>query len=67
MITTSYLIYIVLFETLIFGGCGYAVFIKNRSGWWFLLAVLIAGCAYSPSDWAALYTNERVNTSANSE
>jgi hypothetical protein len=47
----TYLIYIVLWEGLIFGGTGYAVFILNRSGWWFALAVFVGSMAFSPLKW----------------
>jgi len=47
----TYLIYIVLFEVLIFGGTGYAVFVLEESGWWFVLAVFISCLAYKPSSW----------------
>ena len=48
LVSTTYLIYIIFFETLIFGGCSYIVFWKGFSKWWFLLAILISGAAYSP-------------------
>jgi hypothetical protein len=47
----TYLIYIVLFEGLVWCGTGYAVFVLDRSGWWFVLAILIAGAAYPPERW----------------
>lgn len=47
----TYLIYIVLWEGLVFGGTGYAVFVLDRSGWWFALAILIGSMAYSPLKW----------------
>ena len=47
----TYLIYIVLWEGMIFGGTGYSVFVLDRSGWWFALAILIGGMAYSPLKW----------------
>lgn len=47
----TYLIYILCWEGLIFGGAGYAVFWLDRSGWWFLAALIIGGCAYSPLKW----------------
>lgn len=51
MMEITYLIYIVLWEGLVFGGTGYAVFWLGRSGWWFLAAVFIGGLAYSPLKW----------------
>jgi hypothetical protein len=47
----TYLIYIVLWEGMIFGGTGYAVFVLEHSGWWFLLAMVIGSLAYSPLKW----------------
>ena len=47
----TYLIYIVLWEGMIFGGTGYVVFMLDHSGWWFALAILIGGCAYKPETW----------------
>lgn len=47
----TYLIYIVLYEGLIWGGTGYAVFWRGFSGWWFLLAVVASASAYKPSKW----------------
>lgn len=47
----TYLIYIIFWETLVIGGCGYAVFLLGFSGWWFLLAFILAGSAYSPTKW----------------
>ena len=47
----TYLIYIILWEGLIFGGIGYAVFGLNYSGWWFLFALFTGGCAYPPERW----------------
>jgi hypothetical protein len=47
----TYLIYIIFWELLIFGGTGYAVFVLDHSGWWFLLAALLGGAAYSPKKW----------------
>ena len=47
----TYLIYIIFWEGLIFGGTGYAVFVLDRSGWWFALAIIIACSAYSPLRW----------------
>jgi hypothetical protein len=47
----TYLIYIVLWEGMIYGGTGYAVFVLDRSGWWFALAVPLSFCAYHPLKW----------------
>lgn len=47
----TYLIYILAWEGMVLGAACYAVFVLNRSGWWFLLAVLLSGAAYKPKDW----------------
>jgi len=39
-----FLIYCILFETLVLGGCGYVVFVMGYSGWWFVLAIAISTC-----------------------
>lgn len=55
-IAVTYLIYIVLFEAMIFGGAAYWVFARGRRGWWMLVALLISSCAYSPAKWHGLMT-----------
>lgn len=50
----TYLIYIVLWEGFILGGCAYVVFELGHSGWWFALAIPLACMAYSPRRWIAL-------------
>ena len=47
----TYLIYIVFWESLVFGGTGYAVFVLGHSGWWMLAAAILGGLAYSPLKW----------------
>ena len=47
----TYLIYIILWEGLIFGGTAYVVFWMGNSAWFFALAILIGSCAYSPRKW----------------
>lgn len=54
MNSITYLFYILIYEGLIWGLFGYAVFSMGASGWWFLLAVLASSGAYSPEKWAAL-------------
>jgi hypothetical protein len=50
----TYLIYIVLWEGMVIGGTGYAVFVLGHSGWWFLLSVALSINIYSPGAWAQL-------------
>jgi hypothetical protein len=57
-IVITYLFYIVFYEAMIWGGCAYVVFFLNRSGWWFLLAVLLSSAAYSPAKWHRLLTGK---------
>lgn len=52
--SATYLLYIIFWESLTLGGCAYCVFWRKASGWWFVLAVLLSGAAYSPEKWAAL-------------
>jgi hypothetical protein len=47
----TYLIYIIFWEGMLFGGTGYAVFVLNHSGWWFALAILLGGLCFKPSHW----------------
>jgi nitrate reductase NapE component len=54
-IAITYMIYIILWEALVIGGFGYAVFVLNRSGWWMLLAVLLSASAYKPKSWRKLF------------
>jgi hypothetical protein len=51
----TYLIYIVLWESLTIGGCSYLVFWRGRSGWWFVLAIVLSMSAYSPEKWKTLW------------
>jgi hypothetical protein len=47
----TYLIYIIFWELLCFVPIFYAVFWLDKSGWWFLLAIIISQAAYSPYQW----------------
>lgn len=47
----TYLIYILLYEAMVIGGTGYAVFVLGASGWWWLLAVLFSSSATGPLKW----------------
>lgn len=40
---TAFVVYTILYEALIWGVFGYAVFVLGHSGWWFLLALLLSG------------------------
>jgi len=51
MKSLTYLIYILSYEGAVLGGCWYAVFILNQSGWWFVVAALFSACAYGPMKW----------------
>jgi hypothetical protein len=54
----SFLIYTILFETLVLGGCGYVVFHLHESGWWFILAVLCSILQIKPEGWSKLWDNK---------
>lgn len=41
-------LYSVLFEAIIWGVFGYAVFIVGHSGWWVLVAILLSGSQLKP-------------------
>lgn len=41
-------IYSILFEGIVWGMFGYAVFIQNRSNWWLLVAIIISGAQLKP-------------------
>lgn len=47
----TYLIYILFWESLTLGGSAYVVFVLDRSGWWMLLGIALATCAYRPEMW----------------
>ncbi|MDI1253845.1 hypothetical protein [Thermomonas sp.] len=47
----TYLIYIIIFESIVWGGTGYVVFGLGNSGWWFVLAALVSGAAHKPQRW----------------
>jgi hypothetical protein len=57
-IVWTYLLYVLFYETLVIGGCGYVVFGLGHSGWWFLLAVLFSCGTYSPERWHGLLTGK---------
>jgi len=63
----TYLIYIVLYESLILGGCGYAVFVLGHSGWWFVLAVFMSIGATPTNKWAALLNSGAVDKQTNNK
>jgi len=45
-----FLIYCILYELIVLGGCGYSVFILGNSGWWFVLATFLSGCQLKRHD-----------------
>ena len=55
-IAITYMLYIIAWEGLVIGGCGYVVFALNRSGWWFVLGVLLSVSAYTPKKWRQLFS-----------
>ena len=61
LLVVTYLIYIILWKTLVLVGGGYVVFILEKSGWWMVLAVFLSGAAYSPKKWRKLLTKDKEN------
>lgn len=53
-VVITYLIYIIIWEAMVFGGFGYVVFGLGKSEWWMLLAVLMSANAYKPESWKKL-------------
>lgn len=45
---TLFVIYSLLYECLVLGGTGYAVFVLNHNGWWMALAMLASFCQLKP-------------------
>ncbi|MEK0451990.1 MAG: hypothetical protein RL088_4258 [Verrucomicrobiota bacterium] len=41
-------IYSILYEAIIWGIFAYAVFVKDRSGWWVLVAIMCSGAQLKP-------------------
>ena len=62
LLAITYLIYILLWEGVVLGGCGYIVFGLGYSGWWFLLALYMSGSAYSPEKWGRLFSGSYPTT-----
>jgi hypothetical protein len=58
LLIISYLIYIIIWESIAILGTGYIVFILNNSKWWMLLSILLTAAAYSPKRWNELLKNK---------
>lgn len=63
----TYLIYIIFWETLTIGGCAYIVFKCGKSGWWFVLAVLLSMACLKPHKWQMLFDKEMASEYMRSE
>jgi hypothetical protein len=57
--TITYLLYIVFFESLVLGGSVYLIFWRHASAWWFVLAMILSGAAYSPAHWRKLWESPK--------
>ncbi|MBC8438515.1 MAG: hypothetical protein H8D87_02375 [Deltaproteobacteria bacterium] len=44
----TFTIYSILYELIIWGLFGWAIFIEGHSGWWVLVAILISGSQLKP-------------------
>lgn len=64
-VVLTYLIYIIIWESMIFGGFAYIVFGLGYSGWWMLLAVFMSGVAYKPKMWRELVGTNAAVTEEN--
>lgn len=60
MLTITYLIYILIWDVGLIAGCAYLVFYKGESGWWFLLAIFLAGSCLKPKTWKELFYDENI-------
>ena len=58
IIAITYTIYIIFYETLIIGGCGYITFGLHHSLWWWALAVYMSASACDPAKWNRLLTGK---------
>lgn len=50
----TFLIYTILYEAIVLGGTGYAVFVLGHSAWWLLLGVILSGAQIQPHMWHSL-------------
>jgi len=57
-LTTTYLIYTIIWDCGIVAGTSYIVFWLGHSGWWFVPAMVICGSCYKPWHWKAILTGE---------
>jgi hypothetical protein len=48
-------IYSILYEAIIWGVFGYAVFYKDCSSWWILLAVIMSGAQFKPNSFKEFF------------
>lgn len=58
-ILITYLIYVILYESLIILGTAYVVFGLHYSGWWWALAVAFSSGCYKPSEWNRLLSGKK--------
>ena len=45
----AFVVYTVIYEAIIWGVFGWAVFVQGRSGWWILAAAVVSGAQLKPS------------------
>lgn len=58
LLAITYLIYTIIWDVGIMGGCAYLVFWQGHSGWWFALAVIICSSSYKPERWKRLFDED---------
>ena len=56
----TYLVYQAMIWVICIGGTGYAVFVLDHSGWWFLAAIWLGAFGYSPWRWHSIWTGKEV-------
>lgn len=44
----TFALYSILYEAIVWGLFGWAVFVKDRSGWWVLVALMLSGAQLKP-------------------
>lgn len=53
-ILVCFTVYTIFYEAIIWGCFGYAVFFKDYSSWWILVAILVSGCQLRPKTFREL-------------
>ena len=54
----TYMIYIIFWESLVWGGWFYLFVFRNINGWTIILAMALSAVAYSPQKWFNTFEGE---------